>query len=304
MKAKAVGLIAQDYTTDHVNVDQYTGMRIYEGVDSGFIDKLYSSGTLEAPDFIREELDINEFAILRNGKHSALIGYDKPMNKIHIIFKKNAYGIIPRNAGQIFALQVLCNNNIPLVTICGKAGTGKTLLALAASLERSNLYKQIFLARPIVALSDKDIGFLPGEVGAKIGPYMQPLFDNLTVIRNQFDEDDGMNMRIEQMLKDNVLIIEPLAFIRGRSLPKMFVIIDEAQNFTSLEIKTIITRAGEGTKIVFTGDIHQIDHPYLDKHSNGLSYVIEKMRGHSMYAHITLTKGERSPLAELASDIL
>ena len=190
------------------------------------------------------------------------------------------------------------------VFLTGKAGTGKTLLALASSLQARKKYRQIFIARPIVPLSNKDIGFLPGDVESKIGPYMQPLWDNLKVIQDQFGENDKSYVAINNMVKDDKLVIEPLSYIRGRSLQRIFFIVDEAQNLTPHEIKTIITRVGEGTKIVLTGDIYQIDHPYLDSQSNGLSYLIDHFMGQKLYAHVNLEKGERSELAELASNLL
>ena len=196
------------------------------------------------------------------------------------------------------------NPDLPLVTLSGKAGTGKTLLALAGALERRKLYKQIFLARPIVALSNRDIGFLPGDVQSKIDPYMQPLYDNLGVIRGQYKETERGYQLIGDLLENNKLMISPLAYIRGRSLNNIYFIVDEAQNLTPHEVKTIITRAGEGTKVVFTGDPHQIDTPYLDSRSTGLSYVIERMKDQPLHAHVTLEKGERSELAELASNLL
>jgi PhoH-like ATPase len=191
-----------------------------------------------------------------------------------------------------------------LVGITGKAGTGKTLLALAAALHKHDAYKQILLARPIVALANKDLGFLPGDEQQKIAPYMQPLFDNLNVIKNQFSQSSRELTLIDEMQKSKSLVIEALAYIRGRSLSETYFIIDEAQNLTPHEIKTIITRAGEGTKIVFTGDIQQIDSPYLDMQSNGLVYMIDKMKGQDVFAHINLVKGERSYLSELASNLL
>jgi len=198
----------------------------------------------------------------------------------------------------------LLDPEIKLVTIAGKAGTGKTLLALAAALETATKYQQILLARPIVPLSNRDLGFLPGDIQDKLDPYMQPLFDNLNVIRHQFGKGDTHAERIQEMLDEERLVITPLSYIRGRSLQKMFFIVDEAQNLTPHEVKTIITRAGEGTKIVLTGDINQIAQPYLDALSNGLSHLINRMRDQPIFAHVTLEKGERSALADLATDLL
>jgi PhoH-like ATPase len=196
------------------------------------------------------------------------------------------------------------NDDIKLVTLAGTAGTGKTLLALAAALELRQRYRQILLARPVVPLSNRDLGFLPGDISEKLDPYMQPLYDNLTVIRHQLGDETTAAQQIVKMRESEKLLVTPLAYIRGRSLQRIFFIVDEAQNLTPHEVKTIITRAGEGTKIVFTGDIRQIDQPYLDSLSNGLSYLINRMMGQSIYAHITLEKGERSALADLASELL
>jgi PhoH-like ATPase len=186
----------------------------------------------------------------------------------------------------------------------GKAGTGKTLLALASALSIRKNYRQIYIARPIVPLSNKDIGYLPGDVDSKLAPYMQPLWDNLKVIQDQFPETDKSHQIINNLVKEEKLVVEPLSYIRGRSLQRIYFIVDEAQNLTPHEVKTIITRAGEGAKVVLTGDIYQIDHPYLDSQSNGLSYLIEHFKGQKLYAHINLEKGERSELAELASNLL
>lgn len=308
MKAKSVGLTAQDYKTDHVkDIDTlYKGHRFEEHVDSPLISKMYESPfEIEATALnTSKPLTANEFLILRNEKQSALATYDPTVQMIKRVDKVPAQSIVPRNAEQTFALNALMNLNIPLVSISGKAGTGKTLLALAAALEKRRHYRQIYLARPVVPLSNKDIGFLPGDIKSKLDPYMQPLHDNLAVIEHQSTEHSGNNRQVKDLLEQEKLVICPLSYIRGRSLVKVYFIVDEAQNLTPHEIKTIITRAGEGTKIVFTGDIFQIDHPYLDTLSNGLSYLIEKMHGQNLYAHINLEKGERSVLAELASNLL
>jgi PhoH-like ATPase len=308
MKAKSVKLLAEDYTSDHVkNISElYKGSRVIESVPENIIDLLYYSPyeiESSALDLGRELLS-NEFLIMRNGSKSALAVHDTTLRKIKRIEKKNAYGIHPRNAEQSFALNALLDRNIPLVTLSGKAGTGKTLLALAASLESKRHYRQIFIARPIVPLSNKDVGFLPGDINSKLDPYMQPLYDNLAVIQNQFSGKHKQNRCIEELLNEEKIVITPLSFIRGRSIVKVFFIVDEAQNLTPHEVKTIITRAGEGTKLIFTGDVYQIDHPYLDSQSNGLSYLIEKMKGQKLYAHINLEKGERSELSDLAIQLL
>ncbi len=308
MKAKSIGLLAQDYKTDHVKDVSalYTGSRIVENVTDEIIDSMYKMPFEVNKNELQtdNELVPNEFLILRSTRKSALAADDPFSQKIKRVDKNVVYGITPRNAEQTFALNALLNENVQLVTMSGKAGTGKTLLALAAALEKRKNFRQIFLARPVVPLSNKDIGFLPGDINSKLDPYMQPLYDNLGVIQNQFKESDVKHRRIKDFLDQEKLVIAPLAYIRGRSIVKVFFIVDEAQNLTPHEVKTIITRAGEGTKMVFTGDIFQIDHPYLDSQSNGLSYLIEKMQGQKIYAHVNLTKGERSELAELASNLL
>jgi PhoH-like ATPase len=308
MKAKSVGLLADDYTTDRVKdiSTLYTGRRIEESVPGEIIDQMYREPYEIAVDDlnIEEPLKPNEYLIIRNGRKSALGTFDPYSETIKRVEKFSSYGITPRNAEQTFALNALTNDDIQLVSLSGKAGTGKTLLALAAGLERRKRYRQIYMARPVVPLSNKDLGFLPGDIHSKLDPYMQPLYDNLGVIQNQFPESEVKYRRIKEFLEQEKLMISPLAYIRGRSLVKVYFIVDEAQNLTPHEVKTIITRAGEGTKMVFTGDIFQIDHPYLDSQSNGLSYLIEKMQGQKLYAHINLEKGERSTLAELASNLL
>ena len=307
LKARSLGLQAEDYATDKINnISQiYTGSKLVENISSEIIDTLYSgfgTDTKNVPEL--ENPLANENFILRNGKKSVLATYNPFEKKIVRVDGPVAYGIKPRNAEQSFALQILLDERIQLVTLSGKAGTGKTLLALAAALECRTEYKQIFLSRPIVPLSNRDLGFLPGDIQSKLDPYMQPLYDNLSVIRHQFKANDKRAININEMLEQEKLLITPLAYIRGRSLQKAYFIVDEAQNLTPHEVKTVITRAGEGTKIIFTGDINQIDHPYLDKHSNGLTYLISRMKGQEIFGHINLEKGERSELAEIASNFL
>lgn len=307
LKAKSIGLVAQDYTSDHVKdpTELYRGHRILDGISESIVQRLYEPPyELDLSEVSLDPLYPNEYLILRNNKKSALAVYDPFVSKIRRVEKIPAYGIVPRNAEQIFALDALMNPKIQLVTLSGKAGTGKTLLALAASLEVMKEYRQIYMGRPIVPLSNKDIGFLPGDIQSKLEPFMQPLYDNLGVIKHQFSEESQKNKRIAELIQEEKLVIAPLSYIRGRSLVKIFFIVDEAQNLTPHEVKTIITRSGEGTKMVFTGDIFQIDHPYLNSQSNGLSYLIDRMKGQKLYAHVNLEKGERSELAELASNLL
>ena len=310
MKSKALGILAEDYTTDRVKSieELYSGKGVIENVEDDLLVKLFQPPyQVPAKPFIKKlngEALANKYYILRNTNRSVLAHLDQNKEFIVKVDKTNIYGINPRNAEQTFAVDALINPSIQLVSMTGKAGTGKTLLALASALHVKRNYRQIFIARPIVPLSNKDIGFLPGDVESKLAPYMQPLWDNLKVIQDQFPENDKQHTAIDTMVKDQKLVIEPLSYIRGRSLQRIFFIVDEAQNLTPHEIKTIITRAGEGAKVVFTGDIYQIDHPYLDGQSNGLSYLIDRFKGQKLYAHINLEKGERSELAELASNLL
>ena len=308
MKARSIGLLCEDYITDKVvNVDVFEkSNEIFENIDPALIDRIYSSKEgIDLSEFdFKDLIHPNECFVLKSDRNTVLARYNPFTHSICRVMKGKNYGIEPRNAEQSFAFEILNDPNVKLVALTGKAGTGKTLLALAAALGKLTDYKQILLARPVVALSNKDIGFLPGDAQEKVAPYMQPLFDNLNVIKRQFAANSTEVKRIEDMQKSEQLVIEALAFIRGRSLSEMYCIIDEAQNLTPNEIKTIITRAGEGTKMVFTGDIQQIDQPYLDSQSNGLVYMIDRMKDQNIFAHVNLLKGERSELSELASNLL
>ncbi|MFV0366754.1 MAG: PhoH family protein [Mangrovibacterium sp.] len=307
MKARALGILAEDYKTDNLKDEQIFERAISEiaALPDHLIDELYMHQEL---DFARVEHDVepypNAYFLLKGAQSTVLARYLASSKKLVLVHKHAAYGIKPRNAEQTFCLDALLDPEIQLVSISGKAGTGKTLLALAAALAQLNQYDQILLARPVVSLSNKDLGFLPGDAKDKIGPYMQPLFDNLTVIKNSFNPRSHEVRIIDDLIKEEKLVITPLAYIRGRSLSNTFFIVDEAQNLTPHEVKTIITRSGEGTKMVFTGDFDQIDTPYLDKKSNGLAYMTERMKKQELFAHVNLTKGERSYLAELASNLL
>lgn len=308
MKALSLGLDSEDYINDKVtdfNVFE-RNHEIYENIAPELIDRLYSNGgTIPLEDLeFASDIEPQDCFVLKSVRSSVLARYNPHTGMVKRVEKERCFGIEPRNAEQTFAMNVLLDDDVKLVALTGKSGTGKTLLALAAALHKNETYKQILLARPIVALGNKDLGFLPGDEKQKVAPYMQPLFDNLNVIKHNFSYQGKEIKLIEDMQHNEQLVIEALAYIRGRSLSETFFIVDEAQNLTPHEIKTIITRAGEGTKIVFTGDIQQIDSPYLDMLSNGLVYMIDRMRGQSIFAHINLVKGERSYLSELASDLL
>ena len=306
LKAKSLNIIAEDFQTGKIDRDStlYNGKQLIEEIESDFINKLHKQGQLQDLSILKNKVVSNGFYIMKNGKSSALAYYNPFENQLEKVDKQYVYGIKPKNAEQTFALHALLNPDIKLVSLQGVAGTGKTLLALASALEQHNLYQQIVLARPIVPLSNNDIGYLPGNADEKINPYMQPLFDNLKFIKSQFGENEKKFKKIVEMEEKGKLKISALAFIRGRSLSNVIFIVDEAQNLTPHEVKTIISRAGENTKIIFTGDVFQIDTPYLDEQSNGLSYLIDRLKGNDLFAHITLEKGERSELANLSNELL
>ena len=307
LKAKSLGMDAQDYLTDKVADPDVLSRKVptVEVFTDEQIARIYQNEQglplREAPGL---KPYANEYLILKGANSFALGIYDRETDSIKRVDKQRTYGIEPRNSEQTFALDALMRPDIPLVALTGIAGTGKTLLALAAALAQEAGFEQILLARPVIPLQNQEIGFLPGDVDEKIGPYMLPLFDNLGFIKSRFRTSQKEYTRIEELLKTQKLKISPLAYIRGRSLSNIFFIVDEAQNLTPHEVKTIITRVGEGTKLVFTGDIQQIDSPYLDVSSNGLTYLSDKMTGQTLFAHVNLVKGERSRLAELAGNLL
>ncbi|HSM52406.1 MAG TPA: PhoH family protein [Thermoanaerobaculia bacterium] len=306
VKARAFSLRAEDYET--VRIDDvehlYSGIAEIELEEPEPVRRLFQEGGLSPEEAGVAAPVANQYFLLRAPHASALAWFDPAARRLAPVQKGSAYGIKPRNAEQTFALHAILNPAVPLVSLSGKAGTGKTLLALAGALEQRRQFRQVYLARPLVPLSNRDIGFLPGDIKSKISPHMQPLWDNLNVIRHQFDDKAGEAKRIDEMIESEKLHITPLAYIRGRSFSNIIFIVDEAQNLTPHEVRTIITRAGEGTKMIFAGDVFQIDTPYLDARSNGLSFLIDRMRGQPLYAHVNLQKGERSALANLASRLL
>jgi PhoH-like ATPase len=306
LKAKSLDLHSEDYETGKIkNLDElYTGETTINNVPEKLISQLNKTETLSADSFEMQPHTSNHFYTLNGKKASVSVFYNSKTAQLEKVTEQPIFNIFPKNMEQAFAIHALLHPDIKLVTIQGNAGTGKTLLALAGALEQRKYFRQIYVTRPIVPLSNKDIGFLPGDIKSKIDPYMAPIWDNLKFIKDQFAEDEKMQAKIDELVANDKISIAPLAFIRGRTLSKIFFIVDEAQNLTPHEVKTIISRAGENSKFVFTGDIYQIDTPYLDAESNGLSYLIDKAKGHPLYAHITLQKGERSELANLATELL
>ncbi|RNL52344.1 PhoH family protein [Pedobacter jejuensis] len=306
LKAKALNLNAEDYETGKIkNVDElYAGKTELNAFSETLIDKLKHNHKIDVDEADLPSKKANHFYILKNKRKTINAFYNHAKKTLTEVYSDEIFRIKPKNPEQAFAIHALLNDDIKLVSIQGNAGTGKTLLALASALEQRKDFRQIYITRPIVSLSNKDIGFLPGDAKSKTDPFMSPIWDNLRFIKEQFSADDKMSAKIDELVATEKIAIAPLAFIRGRTLTKIFFIIDEAQNLTPHEVKTIISRAGEHTKIIFTGDIYQIDTPYLDSESNGLSYLIENAKNHPLYAHITLHKGERSELANLANELL
>lgn len=306
IKADLCQLVAENYEPDQGRED-----RAYEGyrnisTSSTEINLFYKQRYIELPKDV--SLYPNEYVVLEDpnqSSHKALGRYDAKKKKILALHMstEGIWGIQPRNMEQSFAMDSLLNDDIALVSLAGKAGTGKTLLAIAAGLYKTldeNHFKKLLVSRPVFPMG-KDIGYLPGTAEEKLNPWMQPIFDNIEFLMGS--EQKSSN-RAQELINQGMISIEPLTYIRGRSIPKQFLIVDEAQNLTPHEIKTIITRAGQSTKIVLTGDVHQIDNPYLDSVNSGLAYISEKFKEHAIASHINLQKGERSELAELASNIL
>jgi PhoH-like ATPase len=308
IKADAVGLDAQDYESDKVSIEElYSGTAEIE-IDKSEVDRFYGQGYID----LAADLLPNQCVTLveaGNPSHTAIGRYQATLERVIPLIrvpKDGLWGIHPRNREQQFAIDMLLNDDIQLVTLVGKAGTGKTLLAIAAGLHKASdegAYSRLLVSRPVFPLG-RDLGFLPGDVEEKLAPWMQPIFDNVDLMLGMVDEQGKRKRGYRELVDMGLLEIEPLTYIRGRSIPKQYMIVDEAQNLTPHEIKTIITRAGEGTKIVLTGDPYQIDNPYVDSSSNGLTYTVEKIKGQDIAGHVTLTKGERSPLAELAANLL
>jgi len=306
IRADALGMVAENYENQRVDVDQVTTGIVEIEVDGDEVDAFFREGRV-AP---REPLPAANTCLLLRDRaspsHTALGRYDAGKRVIAALRvpREGVMGVRPRNKEQSFALDLLLDESIRLVTLVGKAGTGKTLLALAAGLKRTvedGAYTRMLVSRPVMPLG-RDIGFLPGDVEEKLNPWMQPIFDNLEFL---FSAGARKGPRAyADLLENGQIQVEPLTYIRGRSLPQQFIIVDEAQNLTPHEVKTIITRSGDGTKIVLTGDPGQIDNPYVDSASNGLSIAAERFRGEKLAAHIVLAKGERSDLAELAANML
>ena len=313
IKADALGITSEDYEPSSVQPEElYSGM-VTLSVDAHLVDEFYAQKKLIYKDAATQQLKANEYIIIKdsiNPNHTAMGRFSKELDSIVPVYKpvEGLWGIFPKNAEQAFAIDALLNDDIKLVSLVGKAGTGKTLLAIAAGLAKTvdeGVYHRLLVSRPVFPLG-KDIGFLPGDIEEKLNPWMQPIYDNIDFLFGATGAKGrrGAGKGCQELMNQGLLQIEPLTYIRGRSIPQQYLIVDEAQNLTPHEIKTIITRAGDNTKIVLTGDSFQIDNPYVDSANNGLVYLVDRFKEESISVHITLTKGERSKLSELASNLL
>ncbi len=309
IRASVLGLEAEDYDTRRIAIeDLYPPVRVCE-VAAGEVPRFYQDGSLPLPPPPDEvPWYENEYVMVKDERSTALARVKREEQRVDSLFpfKQSLWGIKPRNREQHFALDACLREDIHVVCLIGKAGTGKTLIALAAGLHLvadQEKYKRLLVSRPIFPLG-RDIGYLPGTVESKLKPWMQPIHDNVEFLFSLASRGKKAGHAVEEMVRSGVMEIEPLTYIRGRSIANQYMIVDEAQNLTPHEIKTILTRAGDGTKIVFTGDPFQIDNPYVDSISNGLTYLIDRFRGEKIAASITLRKGERSRLAELAANLL
>lgn len=305
IKADSLGIPVEDFERERVNFDElFSGERELE-VPAAAIDNFYKNGFLE----LEDSLYPNEFAVLRDENKRSALGWKrgKRIEPIPREFSDKAWNVTPRSKEQRMALAILLDPLIQVVTLVGQAGSGKTLLALAAALEctlQRNQYDSILVSRPIIPMGN-DLGYLPGSKDEKLDVWMQPIYDNLDfLLRNDKHDIQVVRRQIDELKRTRKLELEALTYIRGRSIPKQFVIVDEAQNLTPHEVKTIVSRAGEGTKMILTGDPYQIDNVYLDSCSNGLSYIVDRFKGLALHGHITLRKSERSPLAAAAAELL
>ncbi len=311
VKGDALGLRCEDYQADKVNIEElFTGIAEFD-VEESVLKEFHANNSVSLEGY---DLMPNQYVILRNKNEAVQFVYGRydhvtaSLRPLNFGGKDSVWGIYPRNLEQSFALDLLLDDDIKLVTLVGTAGTGKTLLAIAAGLEKtteSSKYQKLLVSRPIFPLG-RDVGFLPGTLEEKLNPWMQPIFDNLELLLGSVTQGNKkrMSQSYHELISQGILEVEPLTYIRGRSIPNQYFIVDEAQNLTAHEIKTILTRAGENTKVVLTGDPYQIDNPYVDASSNGLTYVVERFRREAMGGHITLVRGERSALATIAATLL
>jgi PhoH-like ATPase len=310
VKADALGLTAQDYERDKVVSgigELYAGLRVLQ-VDPQVMDRFQREGALPGSEFDLRSNEFVHFQVPGEQSLSAIGRFDLTRGEVVPLaaVKKDVWGIQAKNLGQRFALDALLNDEISMVTLTGRAGTGKTLLALAAGLHKvldEHTYRRLLVTRPVIPMG-KDVGYLPGDKEEKLRPWMQPIYDNLEFLMSTMYKDQMVADMVTRLQDKGLFEVEALTYIRGRSIPQQLIIVDEAQNLTPHEVKTIVSRAGEGTKMVLTGDPYQIDHPYLDFTSNGLCYAVEKFKESPLAAHVSLTKGQRSELAELAAVLL